>query len=123
MDDYVSELLDDIYADPVLKKVVRNIIEDPIPEAVKARLLKPLRPSEIIRLQVKAEKPDTDISSCLPLTKKELAFFEATKLDPEAYHSFEVENVPVLFPNGSYVKTVMRLFVKRSTVVVLIFAH
>ena len=64
-----------------------------------------------MQFKLKAKKSDTN--AYLPLTKKELAFFEdipkelvhsKVKLDQDVYYSLEVENVPVLFPDGSYVK-------------------
>ena len=59
--------------DPVLKNIVKNIIEEPISKEIKARLLKPLLPLHV-QFKLKAKKSDTN--AYLPLTKKELAFFE-----------------------------------------------
>ena len=102
MDEYIDELLAEFEA---LTAVVKNILDEPIPEAIKKRLLKPLGPSVFKRMntsQVEEEKPH------LPLTKEELTFFEdaplQAKLDPDLYYGLAVDNVPVLYPDGSYVK-------------------
>ena len=44
MDEYIEQLLAEMQAPAVLQDVVRNILDAPIPEAVKKRLLKPLLP-------------------------------------------------------------------------------
>ena len=44
MDEYIEQLLAEMQAPAVLQGVVRNILDAPIPEAVKKRLLKPLLP-------------------------------------------------------------------------------
>ena len=44
MDEYIEQLLAEMQAPAVLQDVVRNILDTPIPEAVKKRLLKPLLP-------------------------------------------------------------------------------
>ena len=44
MDEYIEQLLAEMQAPAVLQDVVRNILNAPIPEAVKKRLLKPLLP-------------------------------------------------------------------------------
>ena len=44
MDEYIEQLLAEMHAPAVLQDVVRNILDAPIPEAVKKRLLKPLLP-------------------------------------------------------------------------------
>jgi hypothetical protein len=113
--EYINELLAEFDVDPVPMDVVKNMLDDPIPEAVKARLLKPLLPSAFKRTrQVKDEKPR------LPLTKGELTDFERPPprplLDPDEYYTIAVENIPVLFPDGGYAKRSKRL----STVVVAI---
>ena len=43
MDEYIEQLLAEI-PDSTLQDVVKNILDEPIPEAVKRRLLKPLQP-------------------------------------------------------------------------------
>ena len=43
MDEYIDQLLAEIHDSP-LQGVVQNILDEPIPEAVKERLLKPLAP-------------------------------------------------------------------------------
>ena len=45
MDEYIEQLLAEI-PDPTLHDVVKNILDEPIPEAVKERLLKPLKPGK-----------------------------------------------------------------------------
>ena len=42
MDEYIDQLIAEFEA---LTAVVKNILDEPIPEVVKSRLLKPLRPS------------------------------------------------------------------------------
>ena len=44
MDEYIEQLLAEMQAPAVLQDVVQNILDAPIPEAVKKRLLKPLLP-------------------------------------------------------------------------------
>ena len=44
MDEYIEQLLAEMQTPAVLQDVVRNILDAPIPEAVKKRLLKPLLP-------------------------------------------------------------------------------
>ena len=44
MDEYIEQLLAEMQAPAVLQDVVRDILDAPIPEAVKKRLLKPLLP-------------------------------------------------------------------------------
>ena len=46
MDEYIDWLLSS-NQDPTLQSVVRNILDEPIPVAVKKRLLKPLLPQPI----------------------------------------------------------------------------
>ena len=47
MDVYIDQLLAEIYPDnPTLHDVVQNILDEPIPKAVKERLLKPLQPGK-----------------------------------------------------------------------------
>ena len=47
MDEYIDQLLAEIYPDnPTLHDVVQNILDEPIPKAVKDRLLKPLQPEK-----------------------------------------------------------------------------
>ena len=47
MDEYIDQLLAEIYPDnPTLHDVVQNILDEPIPKAVKQRLLKPLQPGK-----------------------------------------------------------------------------
>ena len=47
MDEYIEQLLAEIYPDnPTFHDVVQNILDEPIPKAVKARLLKPLQPGK-----------------------------------------------------------------------------
>ena len=47
MDEYIDQLLAEIYPDnPTLHDVVQNILDEPIPKAVKERLLKPLQPGK-----------------------------------------------------------------------------
>ena len=46
MDEYIEQLLAEMQAPAVLQDVVQNILDAPIPEAVKKRLLKPLLPEE-----------------------------------------------------------------------------
>ena len=43
MDEYIEQLLAEM-SDPTLHDVVKNILDEPINEAVKKRLLKPLKP-------------------------------------------------------------------------------
>ena len=43
MDEYIEQILAEM-PDPTLHDVVRNILDEPIPAAVKRRLLKPLQP-------------------------------------------------------------------------------
>ena len=69
MDEYITELLDELYLDPVLVNVIKNILDEPIPEAGKARLLKPIKPSKFKLRQAKDKKP-------MKLSKQELALFE-----------------------------------------------
>ena len=45
MDEYIEQLLAEM-PDSTLQDVVKNILDEPIPEAVKRRLLKPLQPRE-----------------------------------------------------------------------------
>ena len=42
MDEYIDHLLADMHMPEQAQKVVRNILDEPIPETVKRRLLKPL---------------------------------------------------------------------------------
>jgi len=44
-DEYLDWVLED--GPPILRTVVQNILDEPIPEAVKKRLLKPLLPQPI----------------------------------------------------------------------------
>ena len=46
MDEYVSQLLAEMQIPDPVQKVVRNILDESIPEAVKERLLRPLLPSK-----------------------------------------------------------------------------
>ena len=47
MDEYIEQLLAEIYPDnPTLHDVVQNILDEPISDSVKARLLKPLQPGK-----------------------------------------------------------------------------
>ena len=46
IDDYIDQLLADMQAPEALQNVVQNILDDPIPEEVKKRLLKPLLPGK-----------------------------------------------------------------------------
>ena len=43
MDEYIEQLLAEM-PDSTLRNVIQNILDEPIPEAVKRRLLKPLQP-------------------------------------------------------------------------------
>ena len=45
MDEYIEQLLAEM-PDSALRNVIQNILDEPIPEAVKRRLLKPLQPRE-----------------------------------------------------------------------------
>ena len=45
MDEYIEQLLAEM-PDSALHDVVKNILDEPIPEAVKRRLLKPLQPKK-----------------------------------------------------------------------------
>ncbi len=47
MDEYIEQLLAEMTDNRTLKTVVQNILDEPIPEAVKKRLLKPLLPAPI----------------------------------------------------------------------------
>src|ERR1043165_9605661 len=47
MDQYIDQLLAEFTGLPVLRKIIRNILDEPIPEATKRRLLKPLLPKPI----------------------------------------------------------------------------
>ena len=44
MDEYIDQLLAEMQMPEPAQKVVRNILDEPIPETVKRRLLKPLFP-------------------------------------------------------------------------------
>ena len=46
MDDYIDQLLTEMQAPEVLQVVVQNVMDEPIPKAVKKRLLKPLLPGK-----------------------------------------------------------------------------
>ena len=46
MYEYIDQLLAEIQMSEPAQKVVRNILDEPIPETVKGRLLKPLFPSK-----------------------------------------------------------------------------
>ena len=47
MDEYIEQLLAELYPDnPTLHDVVQNILDQPIPDSAKARLLKPLQPGK-----------------------------------------------------------------------------
>ena len=47
MDAYIEQLLAELYPDnPTLHDVVKNILDEPISDSVKARLLKPLQPEK-----------------------------------------------------------------------------
>ena len=45
MDEYIKQLLAEM-SDPTLHDVVKNILDEPIPEVVKECLLKPLKPGK-----------------------------------------------------------------------------
>ena len=46
-DEYIKQLLVELYPDnPTLHEVVQNILDEPIPDSAKARLLKPLQPGK-----------------------------------------------------------------------------
>ena len=45
MDEYIEQLLAEM-PDSAIRNVIQNILDEPIPEAVKRRLLKPLQPSK-----------------------------------------------------------------------------
>jgi hypothetical protein len=47
LDDYIDELIAGWPLPPTIKMVLQNILDEPIPEAVKMRLLKPLLPRQI----------------------------------------------------------------------------
>ena len=47
MDEYIDQLLAEMQMPEPAQKVVRNILDEPIPERVKRRLLKPLFPKKI----------------------------------------------------------------------------
>ena len=57
MDEYLEQILAEM-PDSALQDVVRNILDEPIPEAVKRRLLRPLQPRKYrpIPLPGRAEK-------------------------------------------------------------------
>ncbi len=46
MDEYIDQLLAEMQTKEPLHDVVQNIMDEPIPEAVKRRLLKPLLPGK-----------------------------------------------------------------------------
>ena len=46
MDEYIDQLLDEMQMPEAARKVVRNILVEPIPDTVKSRLLKPLFPKK-----------------------------------------------------------------------------
>ncbi len=46
MDEYIDQLLAEMQTPEPLHTVVQNIMDEPIPEAVKRRLLKPLLPGK-----------------------------------------------------------------------------
>ena len=46
MDEYIDQLLAEMQMPGPAQKVVRNILDEPIPETVKRRLLKPLYPEK-----------------------------------------------------------------------------
>src|ERR1043165_2171834 len=47
MDEYIDQLLAEFTGPPALRKIIQNILDEPIPEATKRRLLKPLLPKPI----------------------------------------------------------------------------
>ena len=47
MDEYIEQLLAEMADNRTLRTVVQNILDEPTPEAVKKRLLKPLLPQPI----------------------------------------------------------------------------
>ena len=81
----MDECLEQLRAEfEALAVVFKNILDEPIPEAVKRRLFKPLWPSAFKPQLVKDENPH------LSLTKEDLVFFENNvpmhiKLDPDIY--------------------------------------
>ena len=46
MDEYIDQLLAEMQIPEPAQKVVKNILDEPIPETVKRRLLKPLFPKK-----------------------------------------------------------------------------
>ena len=52
LDEYIDWLLSS-NQDPILQRVARNILDEPIPEATKKRLLKPLLPRPIPPLRMR----------------------------------------------------------------------
>ena len=46
MDEYINQLLSEMQIPEPAQKVVRNILNEPIPETVKRHLLKPLFPKQ-----------------------------------------------------------------------------
>ena len=70
LDEYIDWLLSS-NQDPILKTVVENILDEPIPEAVKKRLLKPLLPKPIpVPRKRKQEKRQTVLREFDPLHDK-----------------------------------------------------
>jgi len=66
-DEYIDWLLSS-NQDPILQRVARNILDEPIPEATKKRLLKPLLPQPIPPLRMrKLEKQKAVLQQFDPL--------------------------------------------------------
>src|ERR1043165_901458 len=70
MDEYIDQLLAEFTGPPALRAIIRNIIDEPIPEAAKRRLLKPLLPRPVppVRKQrgVKRKALLTEFDPLLP---------------------------------------------------------
>src|ERR1043165_4555238 len=71
MDEYIDQLLAEFTGPPALRKIIQNIIDEPIPEAAKRLLLKPLLPKPIppVRKQ-RAMKPKALLAEFDPLLFK-----------------------------------------------------
>ncbi len=129
MDEYIEQLLTEMPDNQsTLHDVVKNILDEPIPEAAKKRLLKPLqsrkyRPSPPPRnKKERKRKAIEDEFDPIPrqkslrsvkeyqdeildlAIKREGADILKDFLDPDEYYGLFVDDTPVLYPNGSYVK-------------------
>jgi len=49
MDEYIEQLINKLQVPSAVRSVVQNILDEPIPEATKKRLLKPLLPRPVLR--------------------------------------------------------------------------